>query len=236
MNNLKIIFEDNNLMVLDKPSGWIVNTATTTKDQPVVQDWLYKRFDYPIAKNNIFRSGIVHRIDKETSGLLVVAKNQKAFEELQRQFKERIVKKTYIALVHGKLLYVKGTINVPVGRLPWRRERFGIISGGRDSKTDYELIHYYSKDDNLFSLIKCYPKTGRTHQIRIHMKHLGFPIVGDLFYAGRKTSRDDRIWCKRLFLHSSEITFLDPVNKSLIKVESELPNDLKEVLKILKSE
>ncbi len=233
MDKPNIIFEDKYIFILDKPSGWIVNSAVTTKEQPVIQDWLRDNFLFEISKNNDLRSGIVHRLDKETSGLLIVAKTEVAFRELQRQFKEREVSKTYKTLVHGKLSLKEGTVEVPVGRLPWRRDRFGIVAGGRDSKTDYRLINLFKKDNDYFSLVECFPKTGRTHQIRIHMKHINHPVVGDSFYAGRKTARNDREWCPRLFLHAEKISFLHPISAERVEFKSDLPNDLNRVLKNL---
>ena len=232
----EIIFEDDSFYILDKPSGWIVNSAVTTKEQPVIQSWLKDNYEYEISKNDELRSGIVHRIDKETSGLLTVAKTETAFRELQRQFKEREVSKTYITLVHGEVSPEKGVIEVPVGRLPWRRDRFGVVAGGRDSKTSYEVIDIYKKSNDLYSLVECFPKTGRTHQIRIHMKHINHAIVGDYFYAGRKTSKKDREWCPRLFLHAKKISFTHPVLKKQVEFELNLPSDLKSVLKKLQLE
>ncbi|MBU0998630.1 RluA family pseudouridine synthase [Patescibacteria group bacterium] len=236
MGEPNIVFEDKYLLILDKPSGWIVNSAVTTKEQPVVQKWLRDNFDYEISKDDLFRSGVVHRIDKETSGLLIVAKTKTAFRELQRQFKQREVGKTYITLVHGKVSPEGGTIEVPVGRLPWRRDRFGIVAGGRNSKTDYKLLDLYKKDNDYYSLLECFPKTGRTHQIRIHMKHINHAIVGDYFYAGRKTSRRDREWCPRLFLHAQKISFTHPVFNKKIEFELSLPSDLNKALKNLSLE
>lgn len=230
MEKPKIIFEDNSLLILNKPSGYIVNSSVTTTSQPVIQDWLYKNFDYSISKDVNLRSGIVHRLDKETSGILVVAKTKKAFRGLQQQFKAREVKKTYLCLVHGKIEVLKGSIEVPVGRLPWRRDRFGVIPGGRESKTDYLVKEYFKKTDELFSLVECYPKTGRTHQIRIHLKYINYPIVGDEFYAGRKTSVRDRLWCPRLFLHASGIFLTNPETKKEINFNIDLPEDLKDAL------
>jgi 23S rRNA pseudouridine1911/1915/1917 synthase len=228
----KIIFEDNSLMILEKPFGWIVNEAQTTKGQKVLQTWL-KEKDYPLAKSREFRSGIVHRLDKETSGILIVAKTEQAFTNLQKQFKDRKIKKSYQALAHGKIGIKRGHIKAPVGRLPWNRERFGVLPGGRPAETDYEVISYYKKDDQEFSLLNLFPKTGRTHQIRIHLKYLGHPIVSDNFYAGRKTSRKDRLWCQRLFLHAKSISFKHPKTKKVRKFESSLPADLSKALQKL---
>ncbi len=221
-----IIFEDESILVLDKPSGWITNDASTTTTQPVLQTWLRENLRYQLIADRERRDGIVHRLDKETSGLLLVAKTPKAFENLQSQFKERKVKKTYIALAHGEIEPKEGEITASVGRLPWRRERFGVLPGGREATTDYKVINTLSNKDEKFSLVELYPKTGRTHQIRIHLKFIGHPIVGDFFYAGRKTAREDRTWCPRLFLHASCITFFHPETGKEIKFESKLPNDL----------
>jgi 23S rRNA pseudouridine1911/1915/1917 synthase len=229
-----VVFEDGEILVLDKPSGWIVNEANTTGKTPVVQAWLKENIKYPIVADDEFRSGIVHRLDKETSGLLLVAKTKGAFRDLQDQFKKRLIEKEYIALVHGKIEVVKGVVEVPVGRLPWNRERFGVISGGRHAKTSYQVEKYfYDKGGALFSLVRLRPHTGRTHQIRIHLKYLGHPVVSDQFYAGRKTARSDRKWCPRLFLHASKLGFSHPGTSKLIEIQSKTPAELLEVLRLL---
>ncbi|MEK7112422.1 MAG: RluA family pseudouridine synthase [Patescibacteria group bacterium] len=225
-----IIYEDESLLVLDKPSGWIVNEAETTTDQPVVQNWLKENFQFSIFNFQELRNGIVHRLDKETSGILIVAKTKEAFVSLQEQFKSRKVEKAYTALVHGKVEPKGGEVEVPVGRLPWRKDRFGVLPGGRASKTSYGAVGYYQKENETFSLVEARPKTGRTHQIRIHFKYLGHPVVSDEFYAGRKTARKDRTWCPRLFLHASQIKFIHPVSHKSMEFHSELPGNLKEIL------
>ncbi len=226
----KIIFDDESFFVIDKPAGWIVNEATTTKNQPVLQTYL-KQFDYPLSKNADLRHGIVHRLDKETSGVMIVAKTKEAFERLQAEFKNREVEKTYIALVHGKVTPEEGEINVTVGRLPWRRDRFGVVAGGRVSQTFYKVLEFFPGNNAGHSLVEFKPKTGRTHQIRIHCKHIGHAIVADEFYAGRKTARNDRKWCPRLFLHAKSIKFIHPVSNKFVEFKSELPEDLSEVIK-----
>jgi len=228
----KIIYEDDSLFVIDKPAGWIVNEATTTKNQPVLQTWL-RKFEYPLVNDMDCRHGIVHRLDKETSGVMIVAKNKDAFEKLQAEFKNREVQKTYTALVHGKLIPEEGKIEVPVGRLPWRKDRFGIVTGGRDSLTLYKVLKFFPGNNAGHTLVEFYPKTGRTHQIRIHCKYIGHAIVADEFYAGRKTARNDRVWCPRLFLHAKSIEFIHPVNEKIVRFASDLPEDLSNVLQSL---
>lgn len=229
----QIIFEDNYLLAIDKPSGWVVNNAQTTFGIETLQDWLNSNFKYPISGDKDLRSGIVHRLDKETSGVLLVAKTRIAFESLQQQFKEREIKKVYLALVHGEVKLSLGKIVAPVGRLPWRRDRFGVIPAGREASTQYKVIEKFSKDQEAYSLVELYPLTGRTHQIRVHMKYLGNPLVGDDFYSGRKTARKDRIWCPRLFLHARSISFFHPVDRKLVKIDSPLPSDLQLAIKYL---
>jgi len=230
----KIIFEDDSVFVVDKSSGWITNDADTTTTQPVLQKWVRDNFDYPLKGNYEMRDGIVHRLDKETSGIVVVAKTPEAFLKLQSEFKLRQVSKTYIALLHGKLNTEVGEINATVGRLPWHRSRFGVLPGGRESTTDYKVLEFYPGNNAGHSLVEFHPKTGRTHQLRIHSRHIGHAIVSDEFYAGRKTARNDRKWCPRLFLHAASIKFIHPVTEKEVEFESDLPNDLKEVLLKLK--
>jgi 23S rRNA pseudouridine1911/1915/1917 synthase len=238
MTLIKIIFEDDDILVLDKPAGITVNKSDTTKNQQTVQDWLEENF--AIFKNQkntesdfYKRAGIVHRLDKETSGLLLVAKNEEAFKNLQLQFKERKVEKKYLALVHGKIKVKEGEIKAPVGRLPWNRKRFGILAGGRESITKYNLINCYVLKNNntdYYSFVEAYPKTGRTHQIRVHFKSINHPIFADFLYAGRKTSRDDRKILERVFLHAAKISFFHPKTNNLLNFQAELPEELKEIL------
>jgi 23S rRNA pseudouridine1911/1915/1917 synthase len=238
MNDIKIIFEDEDILVLDKPSGVTVNKADTTKDEFTVQDYLEEKF----KNNNAYlsadqesdfykRAGFVHRIDKETSGVLVVAKNPQSFENLQAQFKDRKVSKAYIALVHGHVDSSDGEISVPVGRLPWNRKRFGVLAGGKEAVTRYKILEKFEKP---FTLMELNPKTGRTHQIRVHLKYFNHPIFGDSLYAGRKTSRDDRKTLERFFLHAQKISFYHPKTGDKVEFESPLPTELENVLSILR--
>ena len=153
---------------------------------------------------------------------------------MQKQFKERIVKKTYIALAHGKIDEETGEIRVPVGRLPWNRKRFGIIPGGRDSITKYKILKIKYQVINgkkePLTLLELYPETGRTHQIRVHLKYFNHPIFSDFLYAGRKTARSDRKILGRVFLHAAKISFKHPQTGKEVTFESPLPQDLREFL------
>jgi 23S rRNA pseudouridine1911/1915/1917 synthase len=225
----KIIFQDEFFFIVDKPSGWITNEADTTTTQPVLQTWVRENYDYPLKGDRELRDGVVHRLDKETSGIVIVAKTKEAFEKLQSEFKNRQVEKTYTALLHGKLEGA-GEIKATVGRLPWRRDRFGVTPGGRESHTFYKVLKFYPGENAGHTLVEFSPKTGRTHQIRVHAKHIGHAIVADEFYAGRKTARNDRKWCPRLFLHAASIKFIHPTTNKIVEFKSDLPEDLENVL------
>lgn len=251
MPKVNIIFEDESLMVLDKPAGMTVNRSDTTGSEKTLQDWteekifahrpphvanekpiLSESVDYEKSNREAFykRGGIVHRLDKETSGIILVAKTEDVFIELLRQFREREVEKSYTALVHGKIVPEEGEISVPVGRLPWNRKRFGIVAGGRDATTEYKVLRYYMMKNEPLTLLQLMPKTGRTHQIRVHLKYLNHPIFADELYGGRKTAREDRKLLQRQFLHASIIKFTHPVTGKRLLYESPIPTQLSEVL------
>jgi 23S rRNA pseudouridine1911/1915/1917 synthase len=246
----QIIFEDEHILVINKPSGMTVNRSETTRSEYTLQDWVeeylgIKKIAYPsqteedsdIEKAFFSRSGIVHRIDKETSGILLIGKNLASFMALQAQFKARTVKKTYSALAHGKVVPKEGEINVPVGRLPWKRRHFGVVAGGRESKTLYKVIAYYqlpNKKKEILSLLEVNPVTGRTHQIRVHFQYLGHPLFADFLYAGRKTQREDRKLLSRVFLHADRISFHHPLTNNLLTFEAPLPSELRNILQLLK--
>jgi 23S rRNA pseudouridine1911/1915/1917 synthase len=244
----QIIFEDDSLMVIEKPAGLTVNRSETTKNEETVQSWIEKNFDFPLAQDSLLRNGVVHRLDKETSGLLLIAKTPEVFENLQGQFKERKVKKTYLALVHGQIEPKTGVIEASISRSPFDRKKFGVFLGGREAKTSYRVLEYLGPvklfppkkpirgtlfggppelaTQKEFTLLELTPETGRTHQIRVHLKFLGHPVVGDEKYAGRKTARQDRQWCPRQFLHAAGLSFDHPVTGQRIEFSSKLPSDL----------
>lgn len=236
--SLSIVYEDDELLVVNKQAGITVNRSETTLHQVTLQDLIEKE-DKINSKDEdsefIQRSGVVHRLDKETSGLILVAKNSSAFRNLQAQFKERTVEKSYLALAHGNIVPKTGEINVPVGRLPWNRKRFGIIAGGRPSITSYEVIESLSNGKENFSLVRLFPKTGRTHQIRVHLKYINHPILGDPLYGGRKTSREDRKTLERFFLHAEAISFFHPKTNERMMFRADLPEELSKVLETFRS-
>jgi len=241
MTNMKlpILYENDAFLAINKPPGIVVNRAESVKGE-TVQEWAEEKYHvssitYQVSEENkdfISRAGIVHRIDKETSGILLIAKTPDAFVELQRQFKERIVKKTYLAIVHGELKPDKGEIRAPVGRLPWNRERFGIVPGGKESMTKYTCIKCLVSGvtHEKISLVELHPETGRTHQIRVHMKYINHPIIGDYLYAGRKTSRNDRKWAPRVMLHAWKLVCLDPAASVPIEIVAPIPDDMSSIL------
>ena len=262
--NIPILFEDDAMLVINKPPGIVVNNAESVKGE-TIQNWVVDYLSFPRRRESALseggspirsgmteydykkefeaRAGIVHRIDKETSGILLIAKTPEAFFELQRQFKEHIIQKTYIAIAHGKLVPPEGEINAPVGRLPWNREHFGIVPGGKESITKYRVLRIVpaaepgphgipgqARNDKEFSLIELYPQSGRTHQIRVHLKYINHPILGDYLYAGRKTARADRTWAKRVMLHAWKLTCLHPVTKKELAIEAPIPDDMRRII------
>ena len=242
----KIVYEDDWLAVLAKPPGWVVNRADSVKGE-TIQDWieanivkLRKTTEVLSEMEDTFvkRSGVAHRLDKDTSGVLLVAKTPQTLEALMNQFKKRTVKKEYVALVHGVVTPSSGSIRLPVGRSQKKRQAFTVKGGGKVSETDYLVEARYAMPENNqwqleypqgFSLLRLQPKTGRTHQIRVHMKHIRHPIVGDKTYLGKKRQNMDINWVHRHFLHAAEITFKHPEFDE-VSYEVGLPKDLKQSL------
>ena len=222
----QIIFEDEHLLVINKPAGMTVNRAETTQGQVTVQDWVKDNFHFPLSDNDSLRNGVVHRLDKETSGLLILAKTEQAFLACQDQFKQRQVKKKYVALVHGSVSPQEGTIQASITRNPFDRKKFGVFLGGREAVTKYRKIKDYQQKGEKFSLLELFPETGRTHQLRVHLKFINYPIVSDEKYVGRKTFKKDKLWCPRLFLHAAGLSFSHPSGGKKIELSSELPSDL----------
>lgn len=232
---IRILFEDEAILVVEKPARMVVSDAKTVRGM-TVQKWVEKKFKVTGQNSKLKdfhqRAGIVHRLDKETSGILLVAKTPATFTNLQQQFKERKVKKKYLALVHGKVEPKQGEIRVPVGRLTGRGIGFGVRPEGRKAETRYRILRYYDiRKLGKFSFVELMPRTGRTHQIRVHLKYFGHPIVADLLYGGKKRAKKDRQWCPRLFLHASELCFSHPLTTKWVKFQLPLAKDLRKALK-----
>lgn len=239
--DIPIIFEDDSMLVVNKPAGIVVNRAETTRNIETIQDWVEHKFIIDHETSNEFadRGGIVHRLDKDTSGVLLIAKTPQAFENLKNQFKDRETAKTYLALVHGKMQSSVGKVDAPIERSPFNRMHYGVFVGGRAAQTSYKtlktlkLLTGLNQGQDEFSLLEVKPETGRTHQIRVHMKHLGHPVVADPIYGGRKQIKSDLTWCPRLFLHAQQLEIKHPKTGKTVRFEAPLPQDLVSVLKIL---
>jgi 23S rRNA pseudouridine1911/1915/1917 synthase len=228
---IPVIYEDEVFLAVNKPPAVVVNRAQSVKEE-TIQDWMEQRCDLARFSNEEFvlRSGVVHRIDKETSGILLIAKIPEAFFALKQQFMDRTIQKTYIAIIHEHMPAKEGEINAPVGRLPWNKEQFGVVPGGKESVTHYKVVETFKN----YQLLECYPKTGRTHQIRVHLKYFNRPILGDYLYAGRKTARDERKWVPRVMLHAAKIVFHHPKTRKSIALEAPIPQDMQTVIEKIK--
>ena len=228
METLKVIFENQNFIVVDKPIGIVVNRSETSKDN-TLQDWVEENILTDLEENEesesdfFSRSGIVHRIDKDTSGILLIAKNEEYFEYLQNIFKTREVEKKYIVLAMGKIEDGRFEIDAPIGRNPKNRFKYAIIRDGKESQTYFEKIKDVNIDGNEFTLLYAYPRTGRTHQIRVHLGANGTPVAGDQIYLSEK-EQDFCKSCKidRLMLHSLSIKFTGMEGEEFY-FESEVP-------------
>lgn len=233
-----ILLKDEAFLVITKPAGMIVNNADTARAEYTLQQWIEDNYKLPKTSESDFakRGGIVHRLDKDTSGALVVALTEEAFVALQAQFKEKTVEKIYTALCHGKIVE-EGEINVPIGRLPWNRMRFGVIPQGRESFTKFKVRKFLTlvdgKRKESLSLVDIYPQTGRTHQIRVHFQYVGHPLFGDALYAGRKNIQFDRRFLQRHFLHASVLSFNHPINHERLTCKSPLTKELQDFLDTL---
>ncbi len=234
--DIAILYEDDDLVAINKPPGVVVNRAASVTTE-TIQDWAEKKLQIEFKEGASWgdsfesRAGIVHRIDKETSGILIIAKTPTAFALLQNEFKERVIKKTYLAIVHGNVLPATGEIRAPVGRLPWNREHFGIVPGGKDAVTGYRCITPgFTSHGEVISVLELKPETGRTHQIRVHLKYINHPIVGDYLYAGRKTSRNDREWAPRVMLHAWKMILIHPATGLPLAIEAPIPDDMNRII------
>jgi 23S rRNA pseudouridine1911/1915/1917 synthase len=218
---LTLLYQDNDIIVVDKPAGLTVHPAPGHPSGTLVNALLAACPDLQGISGTL-RPGIVHRLDKDTSGLLVVARNDRAMRALQQQLKDREVHKTYLALVQGVPKPREGTIEAPIGRHPKNRKKQAVVAGGREAITKYRVREELA--GGRYALLEVEPVTGRTHQIRVHMAATGHPVAGDAVY-GR---RSDIV--QRQFLHAWKLAFKMPVGERQVEFESPLPADLRRAL------
>lgn len=221
---LAISYADADVLVVDKPAGLVVHPAPGHATGTLVNALL--AYDPTIRIGDELRPGIVHRLDKDTSGLLMVARNERALRELQRQMKDREIVKEYLALVQGQPPSPRGVIDAPIGRDPRRRQSMAIMAAGREARTHFEIVESLEN----FTLVRVRLETGRTHQIRVHFSSIGCPVAGDPVYASGRTIPG----LSRHFLHATRLTFKRPSDGEEVTVTSPLPADLTEFLTTLR--
>ncbi|MBE6738961.1 MAG: RluA family pseudouridine synthase [Ruminococcaceae bacterium] len=220
---LDIVYEDEWLLVVNKPKGMVVHPAAGNESGTLVNALLFHCGDSLSGIGGVLRPGIVHRIDKDTSGLLIVAKNDEAHHFLAQQIKEHSFTREYEAVVYGNVKNDKGTINAPIGRHPVKRKEMAVVGvGGRDATTHFKVL----SRSNGFSYVRLKLETGRTHQIRVHMSYIGYPLAGDEVYGPRKCIKELGGQC----LHARKIGFIHPKTKEYMEFTSELPNYFKTFL------
>ena len=217
---LTILYEDDDLLVLDKPAGLAVHPAPGHPGHTLLNAVL-SHFPHLAELSDSLRPGVVHRLDKDTSGVMLVAKNKAAQADLINQFKSRSITKAYLALVKGRLTPERGLIEAAIGRDPRHRKRMAVVTGGREARTEYQVIKYLGD----CTLLEVVPETGRTHQIRVHLAAIGYPVVGDAVYGVKSTH------LSRQFLHASRLGFKLPSTGEYVELKSELTPDLKQALK-----
>lgn len=224
---IEIVYSDADLVVVNKPAGLPVHPGPGHPDKTLVHALLAQVGDLSGIGGQL-RPGIVHRIDKDTSGLLVVAKSDRAHQALARQFKEHTVERSYLALVRGEVTSA-GTVDAPVGRDPRHRKRFAVVEAGRGKRA----VTHYAVVERLgpFTLLECRLETGRTHQIRVHMAHQRWPLVGDSLYSRKKHAS-----AERQMLHAATLGFVHPVSGESMRFVSEPPGDMLGVLESLRAE
>jgi 23S rRNA pseudouridine1911/1915/1917 synthase len=274
-NQIQILFEDEDILLIAKPAGMVTNRAKSVEGG-TLQDWFAEHQagkvfpddwqstlpdDFSLeygSPEEIYeeRQGMVHRLDKDTSGVMIFAKHPGSLINLLTQFGQHQVQKEYLALTHGKFRVERGTLNIPLARSQTNRQKFAADIEGRKAITQYQVEQTFTGlnwsaleekvGENLkvirdsqrlyeqgFSLVRCLPKTGRTHQIRVHLAHERHPIVGDIKYVGRKRAKVDPLWCPRQFLHAASLEFTHPRTKEKMKFETALPEDLLATIHLL---
>jgi len=216
---LNIIYEDDDLLAVDKPAGLAVHPAPGHPSHTLVNAIL-SHFPHLADISDSLRPGVVHRLDKDTSGVMLVAKNSTAQADLAEQFKTHSVAKAYLVLVKGHLTPENGIIEAAIGRDPRNRKRMAVVDGGREARTEYRVVKYIGN----YTLLEVMPETGRTHQIRVHLEAIGFPVVGDKVYGVKSP------FLSRQFMHACRLGFKLPSSGQYVEFKSELPPDLAQAL------
>lgn len=224
--HLDIVYEDSDVIVVNKPQGIVVHPSAGHPDHTLVNGLLYHTRDLADSPEG-FRPGIVHRIDKDTSGLLMIAKNDKARESLEKQLAEKINKREYLAIVHGNFEVKNGVINAPIGRNPNNRKKMAVNPKGKAAVTHFTVLEQFKN----YSLVKCVLETGRTHQIRVHMKYIGHPLAGDPLYGPKKTLSGHG-----QFLHAKTLGFYQPSTNEWLEFSAPLPTIFEKQLENLRQE
>ncbi len=233
---LRVLFDDEDLVVIDKPAGLVVHPAAGHRDRTLVNALLFHVHDLSGVGGEL-RPGIVHRLDKDTSGVMVIAKNDEAHRKLTAAWNSDSIRKEYVAVVYGTPEPIRGTIDAPIGRDPRSRKRMTVLKSGRRAITDYEVIERLRG----VSVVRCRLRSGRTHQIRVHMKHIGHPIVGDPVYSGPQWRGipDKRIQkalasLPRQALHAARLTIVHPRTGATMTFEAEVPVDMAQLIVALR--
>jgi 23S rRNA pseudouridine1911/1915/1917 synthase len=216
---IAVTYEDNDILVIDKPAGITTHPAPGETDQTISEIFI----DKYTSKAKTSRDNIVHRLDKGTSGLMVLAKNERAKEDMVGQFALKGVNKRYLALVAGKVLPTEGIIDMPLSRNLVVRNKIAPAEEGKDAKTLYKVEQYFKG----YTLLSVNPKTGRTHQIRVHFSAIGHPLYGDIRYGARETNAN------RMFLHATELSFIHPTTGKRVNFVSKIPKELETILEQL---
>ena len=226
---LNVIYEDNDIIVINKPKGMVVHPANGNPDGTLVNAVMNKCKDSLSGIGGEIRPGIVHRLDKDTSGAIIVAKNDKAHIALSEQLKNHEVKKTYLALVRGIIKENEATINMPIARSKKDRKKMDVDKNGKEAITHFKVLGRYK---NKYTLLQINLETGRTHQIRVHLSHIGYPIIGDEVYSNGKNEWNVSGQC----LHAWRLEFNHPITGKKISLEAEIPEYLKNIIKELEEE
>lgn len=224
--DLDIRYEDDDVIVINKPKGLIVHPTASTTQHTLVEAVLAHCHDLS-GINGIMRPGVVHRIDKDTTGLIIMAKNDNAHNFLAEQLKDKTMNRKYYALVNGVIGHDNGTIDAPIGRDPNDRQKMAVTDkNGKDAITQFRVLERFKK----YTLIECSLKTGRTHQIRVHLEYIGYPVVNDPKYAPKRMRGDGQL------LHAHQLTFIHPRTKERVTVEATLPENFENYLNKLRKE